>query len=311
MQDRYTADVGDYLKLGILRALSQGYRLGVVWWLYPDENHNGDGRHIGYLTQPDQWRHFDPDLFDSLSQIVKSAQRHVRALQTSGILPGAVFASDMIPTGGPAMQRRQARHKWFQAARHTVQEADLVFVDPDNGLEPDGFGHGSGKAGKSITFDELRELVKPGRCLIVYHHHTRRAGGHYAEIEYLANRLRKSGFARVDALRARPYSPRVFFLLDAPADVCQRAEQIAWNWRGLITWHPDGGRSSSAPGHAPTPDGVDVSPTPPVDPQETIDLLSPEQSRRRTNGGTTQIGYINQNQQEVVRPTGRPGTDHG
>ena len=259
MQNRHVGDIGDYLKLGILRALSPGYRLGVVWWLYPDEGHNQDGRHIDYLSQPDQWRHFDPDLFDSLSQIVVSGQRDVGALEASNILPGAVFAGDVIPTGGPIVLRQQARHEWFQAARQTVHEADLVFVDADNGLEPDKFGHGSAKAGKSITFDELRELARPGRCLIVYHHHTHRAGGHYAEIEYLADRLRKNGFARVDALRARPYSPRVFFLLDAPADVCQRAEQIAWNWQALITWHPDGRRSSSLASEPSK--GVDVSPS--------------------------------------------------
>jgi hypothetical protein len=94
-----------------------------------------------------------------------------------------------------------------------------VFVDPDNGLEPAGFGHGSAKAGKSVTLDELRLLARPGRCLIVYHHHTRRAGGHHAEIEYWGNRLREAGFTTVDALRARPFSPGVFFLLDAPANV--------------------------------------------------------------------------------------------
>jgi hypothetical protein len=35
MQNRYVGDIGDYLKLGILRALSRGHRLGVAWWLYP------------------------------------------------------------------------------------------------------------------------------------------------------------------------------------------------------------------------------------------------------------------------------------
>jgi hypothetical protein len=48
-----------------------------------------------------------------------------------------------------------------------------------------------------------------------------------------------SGFQTVDALRAKPYSPRVFFLLNAPAEIRQRAEQIAVHWKGLITWHPD------------------------------------------------------------------------
>jgi len=77
-----------------------------------------------------------------------------------------------------------------------------VFVDPDNGLEPDGYSHGLAKAGKSVLLSELRELAKPGRCLIVYHHHTRQKGGHRTEIEYWADRLRGSCFATVEALRA-------------------------------------------------------------------------------------------------------------
>ena len=133
MQDRYTADVGDYLKLGILRALSPGYRLGVAWWLYPDESHNQDGRHIGYLSQPDQWRHHDPDLFDALGQIVSSGQRDVRALEAANLLPDASFASDVILTGGPIAQRRQARHAWFLTVQRTLEAVDLVFADPDMG----------------------------------------------------------------------------------------------------------------------------------------------------------------------------------
>ena len=92
-----------------------------------------------------------------------------------------------------------------------------MFVAPDNGLEPAAFSHGSAKAGKSILLSELRALARPGRSPIVCHHHTRRTGGHHAEIEHWAGRLREAGFQWVDALRAKPYSPRAFFLLDAPA----------------------------------------------------------------------------------------------
>ena len=52
MQDRYTGDLGDFSKLGILRALkTAGLSIGVNWYLTPDENHNGDGRHVKYLYQ--------------------------------------------------------------------------------------------------------------------------------------------------------------------------------------------------------------------------------------------------------------------
>jgi hypothetical protein len=72
MQNRYTGDIGDYVKLAILRALMHGRRLGVGWWLYPDESHNSDGRHISYLSQPEVWRRFDPALFDHLKAVVIS-----------------------------------------------------------------------------------------------------------------------------------------------------------------------------------------------------------------------------------------------
>jgi deoxyribodipyrimidine photolyase-like uncharacterized protein len=105
-------------------------------------------------------------------------------------------------------------------------------------LEPAGFHPTAAKSGKSIMISELRQLASPGRCLIVYHHHTRRAGGHHAEMKHWADRLRASGFTTVDALRARPFSPRLYFLLDAPAPIRQRAKQIAVDWQNCITWHP-------------------------------------------------------------------------
>jgi hypothetical protein len=241
MQNRYVGDIGDYLKLGILRALSPGCRLGVAWWLYPDETHNKDGRHVGYLSRPEQWRHYDLLLFDALAEIVAANRRDVRALEGANILPGAIFASEVIPIDASAAERRRARQGWFARAVHSLAKADLVFVDPDNGLEPDGYSHGSATAGKSVLLDELRELARQGRCLIVYHHQTRRAGGHHAEIEHWADRLRANGFATVDALRAKPFSPRVYFLLNASSDIRQRAERLEDHWQGRITWHPDRG----------------------------------------------------------------------
>src|SRR4029077_14352069 len=113
MQNRYVGDIGDYLKLGILRALSPGFCLGVAWWLFPDESHNQDGRHVGYLQRPEQWRHLDPILFHALANIVASNRRSVRALETANLLPGALSVSEVIPTDGLPAQRKRARHQWF------------------------------------------------------------------------------------------------------------------------------------------------------------------------------------------------------
>jgi hypothetical protein len=239
MQNRYVGDIGDYVKLAILRALSPGYHLGVAWWLFPDENHNKDRGHIGYLNRPEVWWHFDPQLFDALDEIVSTGQRDVRALERANVLPGAIFTSDLIPVDGPIARRAKARVEWFGNVDRVLEEADLVFVDPDSGLESGGYKHGWSKSGKSILLTELRQLTRPGRCLIVYHHHTPRKGDKLSEVEHWTDRLRRCGFRTIDVLRTMPVSPRVFFLLEAATDVRKKAEQIAADWEGLMTWHPD------------------------------------------------------------------------
>lgn len=243
MQDRYAGDIGDYVKLAILRALRPDHKLGVAWWLFPDEIHNADGRHIGYLDQPDRWRRFDPNLFDGLKRLVNSGQRRVVALQAENFLSDTLFFDEQIPVVGRSADRRQARELWFRRVLETVKDCDLVFLDPDNGLETKSFDSGAAKAGKSVSLAELQALRRPNRTVVVYHHQTRMPGGHLSELSHWGGRLRAVGFNSVDALRASPFSARAFFLLDASEVLRRRAEELAKTWGdSLLTWHPNLGQ---------------------------------------------------------------------
>jgi hypothetical protein len=113
VQNRYVGDIGDYVKLAILRALVPGRRLGVAWWLFPDESHNRDGRHVGYLERSNEWRRFDPTLFDGLKQIIERGERRVQALEA--LLPlGTIYCSDVIPCEArPPTRRPLERRRWF------------------------------------------------------------------------------------------------------------------------------------------------------------------------------------------------------
>lgn len=255
MQDRYVGDIGDYAKLALLRALSPGRRLGIAWWRYPDENHTGDGRHIDYLGHPSQWRHLDPELFDGLGRVVRVGDRKLSALQGAGLLEGAVFCDEVMPTGLSAVRLRAAREAWFERTRARLSECDLVFVDPDNGLEPGGYSLGAISGGKCVSLAQLRALSAPGRTLVVYHHQTRRKGGHLAELDYWTERLRREAFERVDVVRAKPYSPRAFFLLDAPEDLRRRAERLASHWGVRMSWHPGPEKGATADASSSMPRG--------------------------------------------------------
>jgi len=67
MQDRYAGDIGDFSKFSLLKGLFSDptYRLGLIWYLYPDEDHNTDGRHINYVHDQ-KYKTCDPDLISKL-----------------------------------------------------------------------------------------------------------------------------------------------------------------------------------------------------------------------------------------------------
>jgi hypothetical protein len=143
-----------------------------------------------------------------------------------------VFHDDPIPVDIAPRHRKAARIQWFEKVQNSLATCNLVFVDPDNGLEPSSFRLQRRKAGKSITLAELQALRAPGRSLIAYHHQTRWRGGHRAEINHRLDQLQRCGFIDTIALRANAFSPRVFFILDpgtrTPSAHIEVSEDLGW-----------------------------------------------------------------------------------
>jgi len=236
MQNRYVGDIGDYVKLAILRRLASGKRLGVAWWLFPDESHNNDGGHREYLDRPDEWRHFDPSLFEALLKIHKEHKRDVRALEP--LLPNAVFARNRIPCEvRPFARRPDERKSWLQVIKDKFKNRDLVFLDPDNGIASERLTLTQRRAGKSVFVCDMKELKRSEQAMVVYHHQSMRKGGHKAELRYLAGQLEEAGFRVSGALRAKPWSPRAFFILDGDEELCRRACEIEQIWKDMILWY--------------------------------------------------------------------------
>ena len=221
MQDRYVGDIGDFAKCSLLNHLSAGRRLGISWYLYPDEVHNADGRHISYLENAERWLSLDSVVFDGLRRLVLSGSRTVAALTASSVIaPAAVFAERLECGDGSYADRAGWREQWFNRSLVALAGCDLVFADPDNGLRCDSdFRLGSKKLWKSIPESEVHSLAE-GRTAIIYHHNTRKPGGHAFEISSWLKMFENSF-----AVRMRPYSPRTFFVINANDELYQRAFQ--------------------------------------------------------------------------------------
>ncbi len=179
MQDRYVGDAGDYAKYALLKALAgpttDAIRLGVLWYLFPDEGHNGDGRHIAYLQQPLMAAR-DPETHAALKELVRTGQRSVEAVQRSSLLPADTlyYASQVAARGTPAV-RVAHRTNWFQEGIKSLAAADLIFFDPDNGVETPALKQSDFKAGKYAFWEEIEAAWLAGKSLVIYNHLNRSA----------------------------------------------------------------------------------------------------------------------------------------
>lgn len=225
MQNQYAGDIGDYVKLALLRNLSQGRKLGVAWYLHPSETHKGDGRHISYLEQPATRRNLDPDLFDGLRTVLN--ERTVASLQNMKLLDARFDAVPLDVVSIHWSQRSSWRTAWFQRLCLSLEACDVVFADPDNGLVDDSSTRRSHKIfGKQIPLAEAKELAT-NRTAIIYHHNTRRAGGHDLEVDHWLEQL---GPGTV-AVRSTSFSCRTFFIMNPDRECLSRVEDFCDRWK--------------------------------------------------------------------------------
>ena len=227
MQDRYAGDVGDFGKYGLLRSLAgeePPLRLGVVWYLTDKltgaRDPVNDGRHVSYLQPPREhlFRDCDPELYEAMRRLITSGERSVATVEALSILPSAALTHrTRIATPPSSMgraQRLRARQRWLDAALHRTAACDLVFVDPDNGLETLSVPTHSSRAPKYAYLSELEPFVRRGQTLMVYHHLGRRP--HVPEILARAEQCSTSFSNNVIALRYRRGTSRAFLIVPAP-----------------------------------------------------------------------------------------------
>lgn len=191
MQNRYVGDVGDFGNFGLLKAVLAGddggspLTLGVNWFLHENEDHTNDGKHVTYLEPSARndrhYRACDPALYETLREIVTTGRRHVVSIRESGILPPeTVYYEEPLHDfdfreGSPmALQSRQLRRRaWFQQSLRVLGGQDLIYLEPDNGLAPEGMLPSHPKAGKYVFPEEVRQSFEGFPCLCLYQHVTR------------------------------------------------------------------------------------------------------------------------------------------
>ena len=159
MQNRYIGDVGDFGKLGLLRWLTgetsgddlERLTAGIIWYMFHDERHDGNpskisyaGKHVSYLdVTRDNVARFgrcDPELWAKLGQLVAQDRRCVHCLQVVEPLPGGSPYYSAELNYVPRLRadiKGQVREHWLREANRAMRTADIVCLDPDNGVAPE------------------------------------------------------------------------------------------------------------------------------------------------------------------------------
>jgi hypothetical protein len=222
MRDQYAGDVSDALKFAFLRALAGTDRtLGIAWYYVPKNDGRMDGQHLEWRGEP-AWRMLDAKLYAGLAAL---PERSIAALERAPIWrEGTLFHSEPVPS-------RFERAAWRLRMQTALTGADLIFLDPDNGLHN---GHGR-ETEKHATISEVELLRKPGRA-IVFITFPGRHMTHEAQLRQLHERLGvKTRAERAFTLRTNVSVPRAegsrflvprqrwFTVVDPDADLIARA----------------------------------------------------------------------------------------
>ena len=256
MQNKYVGDVGDFGKHGLLRFLSgvtsedeeSRLRLGVIWYMHHDERHgndankvSADGNHTEYLTRTPKYdraifRDCDPDLWETLRDLVFREARCVHCVEGAGILPDDTRYFNALLYYPPHMRnpaREEMRESWLTAAHRKVKGTDLVFVDPDNGPREGGMFAADGT--KHVYMKDLQGLWGRKQNLVIYHQMGRRDITPEQTKEYAAKLRYKLDGAYPISLLFRRGQARAFYVVPHPEHehagiIRERVGRFLYKW---------------------------------------------------------------------------------
>ncbi|QFR33827.1 hypothetical protein [Ancylobacter sp. TS-1] len=168
MKEQYVGDISDYRKYALLRALAAGgaNRIGVCWMLTAPDGRT-DGGKLAYLQQPERHRAFDPNLFDILAHVAAEPdRRRLESIEASGAVPGATYFNTVLS------DNVRDRATYMVACKAALATAELIFFDPDNGLEV-ALRKGRKGSSKFLYLDEVAAFYAAGKSLLIYQHFPR------------------------------------------------------------------------------------------------------------------------------------------
>ncbi len=172
MKVQYFGDEHDFRKYALLRSLARKFTIGVCWMLTPDDGRS-DGQKRNYLKD-EEWQGKSPEVFNLLrsnlvsettGDLIKPTRDLLRTVRE--LVPNAVDCEHYVP------DNKDERKMFHEVKKSHLREADLIFYDPDNGIEIKSCPKGRKNSSKYVFGDELFEDYAAAKSVIIYQHFPR------------------------------------------------------------------------------------------------------------------------------------------
>jgi hypothetical protein len=239
VRNEFFGDINDYRKYGLLRTLSGSKKdsVAVCWMLRPNEDRPTK---VEYLCRDKTWRHrtswhFDERLFDALHQAVcVDGERNVARAAHADILSPEVFGF----YEGELEDGIKSRKEYFEGLLARFKGSDLLFFDPDNGLEVKSVRAGSKGSSKYLYIDELSRAFAELHSILVFQFFRQIAP------QVVINRRTEGIFSRlqVDEIASFETPSVIFFLIPQPGQLSEMKERSdcvrnVWGKQIQPEWH--------------------------------------------------------------------------
>jgi len=216
MRDEYVGDVGDfgkYMLLNKLGKLGNGkIKIGVNWYYNTKpEEQTSDGRYINYLNpsyrNADQYKTCSQTIYEQLRAIVDKEKRKISEIEDRQILfDGTIFYSKPLPWefNSPS-EKKKKREDWFNDSLEKLEAANIVFLDPDNGIQTPNVRKTQAKAVKYVFSDEFERYYNGKKTVIIYNHRDRTPQQQYEERFIALQKLVSPCVLRFNRFSVRDY----------------------------------------------------------------------------------------------------------
>lgn len=179
MHDGYVGDIGDYGKYGLLdtifRLSEKELNIGINWYYVSGSE---VGNHTEYLDKKDQnsqkYRKCFPEIYEFLKNILQDDNpRSIKEIEKK--FNNFTFFSDALPDNTVSPEDRDMKRKqWFSDSKNTLRNCDIIFLDPDNGIQPKNLKKSQKRSEKYVCYDEIQDYFQSDHSLIIYNHRDRK-----------------------------------------------------------------------------------------------------------------------------------------